>query len=128
MAELLIMLKNNVHPDPDIDKRGCYKRGDIVLVMNDGHMWGPKEGLPIFFILKIPDLNPEVVRKYTDSEYLFGPNDPEVARRRKFFLRVDGSDLSQTVKDKIRDTGEYTTTLPVIKRFIRNKVTDLDEG
>jgi hypothetical protein len=128
MAELLILLKDKVHPDPFINNRDCPKRGDIIISMKDEHNWGPKEGLPTFFILKIPDLDPEVAQKYTVPDYMFGPTDPKRVRRYKFFLRIDGSDLPQSVKTEIRDTGEYTTTLSVIKRFIRNKVTDLDEG
>ena len=42
MAELLILNR-----DATPDQRG-YKRGDIVVVMDDGHQWGGAEGLPDF--------------------------------------------------------------------------------
>jgi len=51
MAELLVRLKNNTHSDP-IKDRMCYKRGDVVLVMPNGHPWGISEGLPDFAIIK----------------------------------------------------------------------------
>ncbi len=51
MAELLIRLRDNTHTDPAKD-RMCYKRGDIVVVMPDGHQWGRAEGLPDFAVIK----------------------------------------------------------------------------
>jgi len=51
MAELLIRLKNNTHPDPAKDLM-CYKRGDIVVVMENGHHWGQAEGFPDFAVIQ----------------------------------------------------------------------------
>jgi len=51
MAELLVRLKNNTHSDP-VKDRMCYKRGDVVLVMPDGHPWGNSEGLPDFVVIR----------------------------------------------------------------------------
>ncbi len=51
MAELLIRLKDNTHPDA-VKDRMCYKRGDIVVVMPDGHQWGSAEGLPDFAVIR----------------------------------------------------------------------------
>jgi len=51
MAELLIRLKNNTHPNP-VKDRMCYKLGDIVVVMPDGHQWGRAEGLPAFAVIQ----------------------------------------------------------------------------
>jgi hypothetical protein len=45
MAELLVKAEDFVHPDPDEDKRGSYKRGDVVVVKEDGAPWGAKESL-----------------------------------------------------------------------------------
>jgi len=52
MAELLIRLKNNTHVDP-VKDRMCYKRGDIVVVMPNGHVWGKEEGLPDFAVVVV---------------------------------------------------------------------------
>jgi len=51
MAELLIHLKNNTNADP-VKDRMCYKRGDIVVVMPNGHPWGSIEGLPDFAVIR----------------------------------------------------------------------------
>ena len=54
MAQLLIFNNTNTHPDPTISTRGCWKRGDIVLVREDDQIWGNEEKPPTFSILKIP--------------------------------------------------------------------------
>ncbi len=44
MAELLVRTKDNAHRHPDKD-RAAYKRGDVVVIMPDGHKWGRMESL-----------------------------------------------------------------------------------
>ena len=48
MAELLILNR-----DATTEQRS-YKRGDIVVVMDDGHEWGGAEGLPDFVRASLP--------------------------------------------------------------------------
>lgn len=48
MAELLILNR-----DASAEQRS-YKRGDIVVVMDDGHEWGRAEGLPDFVRASLP--------------------------------------------------------------------------
>lgn len=36
MAQILFRLQDNVHPDPDKDRRGCYKKGYPVSIKPDG--------------------------------------------------------------------------------------------
>lgn len=67
MCELLVKAISVTHPDPDTDSAGCYKKGDIVVVMPDGHGWGAKEGLPAFILVKIPGLDETTVANYRDS-------------------------------------------------------------
>jgi len=62
MAELLIRLKNNTNPDP-VKDRMCYKRGDVVVVMPDGHPWGNSEGLPDFAVVSV-DRSVAVMEKF----------------------------------------------------------------
>jgi hypothetical protein len=64
MAEFLIKAIDATHSDPEKDKRGCYKRGDFVVVMPDGHEWGKEERLPKFVVVKIPGLSVETAKKY----------------------------------------------------------------
>ena len=54
MCEILVMLGNQSHPDKALDKAGCYKRGDAVVVMPDGHEWGRAERPPKFVVVKVP--------------------------------------------------------------------------
>ena len=46
MARLLVKAVDYVHPDPIIDKQAAYKRGDVVAVLPDGHVFGRMEGPP----------------------------------------------------------------------------------
>lgn len=62
MAELLIKLKNNAHSNSAKD-RMCYKRGDIVVYMPDGHVWGKEESLPKFAVIQT-DANAAQVKKF----------------------------------------------------------------
>ena len=50
MARLLIKADNSTDPD----QSAVYARGDVVVVMEDGHEWGGMEGLPDFLRLDIP--------------------------------------------------------------------------
>ena len=50
MAELLI-LNRDATPE-----QRSYKRGDIVVVMEDGHEWGRAEGLPDFVRASLPGI------------------------------------------------------------------------
>jgi hypothetical protein len=64
VAELLIKAVSATHADATKGERGCYKRGDPVLVMPDGHAWGSREAMPRFVILKVPGISAEAARPY----------------------------------------------------------------
>ena len=57
MARLLVMAVDKTHPDPELDKSGCFKLGDIVTVQADDHVWGSAEGLPNFIQVDIADVS-----------------------------------------------------------------------
>lgn len=61
MAELLVLAVNRTHPDPEKDRRGIHKKGDIIVVKPDGHTWGAGEGLPTFVRVLCPGLDAAVV-------------------------------------------------------------------
>lgn len=69
MAELLIKAIDHTHTVPEKDRRGCYKRGDVVVVMPDGHEWGRKEGPPKFQVVKIPDAVLADLRYLQDEQH-----------------------------------------------------------
>ena len=56
MAEFLIKAVDASHAVPETD-RGCWKLGHPVVVMDDGHVWGTAETLPMFVVLKVPGLD-----------------------------------------------------------------------
>lgn len=116
MAEFLVKAVSATHSDPEKDARGCYKRGDIVVSMPDGHEWGREETLPTFVVVKVPGIDHERAAKYLESTD---------SLRRKFRIRVD--DVPPAILRQLRDTGETTVTWSQVRGFIRDKVTGQDE-
>lgn len=108
MAELLIKAVSATNPDPIKDRRGCYKRGMPVVVMDDGHEWGKEERLPTFFVVKIPSISKELVKKYIESETqgVDADNNSILFRRRQW--HISWNDLPLAVKTKIHIDGEIT--------------------
>jgi hypothetical protein len=82
MCEMLLFGRNNSHPDPIKDRRGCYKAGMPVVVFQDGHHWGREEALfqwvsdmrnpaewPNHFILaKFPERDAADLRKFCEVQ------------------------------------------------------------
>ena len=127
MAEFLIKAQDATNPDPKTDASGCYKRGDIVVAMPDGHQWGKAEGLPKFVVVKIPGVSVEAAKKYIESH----TDDSDPANvvtliRRKYRIRVD--DVPAAILSQLRDTGQVTVTWKQIKTYVQNKITGLDES
>jgi len=123
MAEFLVKAIDAVHSDPVKDKQGCYKRGDVVVVMPDGNVWGKAEGLPKFVIVKVPGLPVDQARKYVESEAdATGDN---IITRRKFKLLVD--DIPQALKNQLKAKGEVTVSWNQVKSYVKNKVTGVTE-
>lgn len=54
MAQLLVFQRDNTHPDPVTDRRGCYKTGDVVVVMEDDHVFGAAETQHPFAVVSVP--------------------------------------------------------------------------
>ena len=53
MAQLLIFQRDNSHPDPITDRNGCYKIGDIVVVVEDNHVFGSAETQYPFAVVQV---------------------------------------------------------------------------
>lgn len=68
MARLLVKAVDHTHPDPKIDAQGAYKRGDVVCVMSDDHVWGGAEGLPKFEQIDLPGVPVESLQHMIGSE------------------------------------------------------------
>jgi len=139
MAQILVMAIDKNHADPDIDRRGCYKRGYPVVVMPDSHTWGREEGLPSFVVIKIPGVPVEKVRKYIEPELEDVPDERgcyRIYRRRLWTFRLD--DMPAAARNKLlRDgeliikvgdyTGSYDYTWTQVRSHLRNLKTNVDE-
>ena len=73
MCELLVKAIDAIHPDPTIDKAGCYKTGDVVAVREDNHIWGNKElDEAKFKLLKYPGVS------VSDMQYLLNEEKEQI--------------------------------------------------
>jgi len=138
MAEILIKAVDNTHIDPIKDRRGCYKRGMPVVVMDDGHKWGLEERLPKFIVIKFPLITKNKVMKYTDPEPGLDTNSNIIIDRRRMW-QIRWADLPLEAKSKLQTNGEliikatpsyakpYDYTWTQIKTYFRNLLTGLDE-
>lgn len=67
MAEILIHAIDHTHDDPDTDRRGCHKKGDIANIKSDGWSahpnWAqtqyPHSRSGLFVLVKVPGLSVE---------------------------------------------------------------------
>src|SRR4030067_3396570 len=105
MAEILVKAVDTMNIDPNKDRRGCYKRGMPVVVMDDGHEWGKEERLPKFIIIKIPMVYKDKIMKYIEPE-LGMNNDGNIIIDRRRMWQIRLVDLPLGVKNKIQSTGE----------------------
>ncbi len=126
MAEFLIKAVDASHPDSAKDARGCYKRGDIVEVYEDGICTRQPAAGSKMVIVKVPGFSKEQAMKYMEPHIEIQGDVTVTMRRRRFRLRVD--DLPSGIKQTLKDDGWITVSVAQAKSFIRNKITNLDEG
>lgn len=116
MAEVLVKAIDATHPDPVKDARGCYKRGDPVVVMEDGHPWGSEEGLPKFWIVKIPGATVEQVLQYVEEL-----RDAGGTRNRRRAWGVDTTRMTGAIRNQLNSTGTITVTLAQVQNYLVRK-------
>lgn len=128
MAEFLVAAR-------DLDSG--YKQGDPITAQADGHPWGAGEGLPDFWVVKVPSI--DLATAATVIEELFetaipgdeefdalDPGDRKIKRHRR---RVRGflNELPPPRRDDLLTTGVTTLSLGqaknVYRRLIYNRVT-----
>lgn len=135
MAQLLIKAVDAVNPDPDTDKRGCYKRGMIVEVREDGAPRGTAEWWPVFVWIMVPGIPADVIRKYMEPELSALTGD--VTRRRRW--QIQWASLPLAVRNKFQATGQitikagdysgaYDYTWAQVKGSFRDLQTGMDEA
>jgi hypothetical protein len=97
MARLLVKAVDYTHPDPDEDRRGSFKRGDVVAVMPDGHVWGEKEVPPLFEQVDVPGVS------VSDLGYLTAPEAQTLDEITSAALRKNTRLVRLVAKAKKRD-------------------------
>ena len=120
-AEILFKAVDN--PDPM-----GYKRGDPVVIFENGHVWGSEElKVPnvggLFVVIKITDVTVAQVRNFILTRWGFDILDLEpdqTARRR---VRLDISAMPVSLRNALNRDGQYTTTWTAIRSFIKNRRT-----
>jgi hypothetical protein len=137
VAELLVKAVSATHTDPTKDARGCYKQGDVVRVVENGHEWGALELRPPaaggkFVVIKITDVTRQQVINWVRNhwgcevegvDWVTEPTpDPSGinARRR---VRIDVDLVPNNVRNQLNQNGVYTTTWTAIRQYVRNKRT-----
>lgn len=117
MAEFLIKAVDagNINPEKD---RACYRRGDIVVVMPDGHVWGRQEGLPKFYQVSIPGLSVELAKKVIESEM---DAENKFVARRKWGLLINN--LPVLMQNKLQNEGRIEASIEQVKNYLKNKIT-----
>jgi len=119
--------------------RARYQKGYPVVVMPDDHIWGRMEGLPDFFVVKMPGVKIEEAKKYIEECMVFTGLDKEgrpimkMQNRRKWKIEVD--EFPREVGDKAMTVGEITIndsglkdlTLDQAKQYFHDLVNDVRE-
>jgi hypothetical protein len=99
MCELLLRNVDNFNPTIPAEKQqsGLYKRGDIVAILPDGHVYGSAEGLPDFVVIKFPGVTIEYMQRYLE---------PEIGRGESIRVVVDDADVPNVVDFSSVDPGD----------------------
>jgi hypothetical protein len=124
VAEILVRAADSVHPDPGVDAVGCYKRGDPVVVMPDGHPWGVAELDPArFYVIRLPGVPVAALLRYLAPETHpteRGPDGrPRIVRRRRWHAQG----TPETWKRELSTRGQIRRTWEEVRGYIRDKAT-----
>ncbi len=111
MAEFLVAAR---------DLPSGYRRGDPVVAVANGHEWGREEGLPNFWLIKVPTLGLQVafaaVKKLYepaqegDKEFTAADPEDRRIRRHRSKTRAVSSRLTPQQRELLATTGEVTLT------------------
>lgn len=108
MAEILVRAVDNTNARSARDDAMCYKRGDVVCVKPDDHLWSEQERSERFVVLRVPG-EPEDYAHLTeiDSEIDFVTGKSEKVRRRGVAVDLDAlpSILPRHRADELAQTG-----------------------
>jgi len=90
MAELLVRNIDKINPNSAELNMQCFKRGDVIVVQEDGWGWSPAElaGSP-WTVIKFPDGSVSAANSYLPPAYAAGPDDPRIILPRAFYFDLD---------------------------------------
>lgn len=117
MAEMLVKAEDATAAR-DI---GCYKRGDVVSIQEDGFAWGVKERIPPaqggkFVIVKVPGIKPSELEAddFTKPEL-----DEQGVMTRRRFVRVNLDAVAES--ETLRTEGRVTRTRQALRGITQTK-------
>jgi len=95
MAELLVRNIDKVTTTSFELNTQCLKRGDVVVVQEDGWHWSPKElaGDP-WTVVKFPGGTVSAANSYLTSVYSSGPDDDRIILPRAYYFDLDQAGVS----------------------------------
>jgi hypothetical protein len=128
MAEFLLRAQQQIDVPNDTEKASRLRSpGDIVCVMPDGHPWGKEERLPKFWVVKIPGVSVDVVKKFEAAHHIdTGLFDAELrpimkmAKKSRFHLDI--SLLPTAVMNMLNNNGVITVTASAARNYLRDKL------
>ena len=94
MAEFSIKRKDSVHSDPAINRRDCFKRGDIIGVYPDGEF----DDKPWRTVLKVSGLNWEKVKRFIEPHHELETE--EIELKEEEFQKVKNNSEQVIFNDK----------------------------
>lgn len=119
MCEILIFAGNNTHPNPEKDRRGCWKRGYPVVVKEDGHPWGVEERLPKFVVVKIPGVPAAKAAAFLEAQLVDDAGAPFTGIFRRRAWQVAWLALPAGIRNTLQTTGKITVTVAQIRNYLR---------
>lgn len=110
MCKIAVKLTDATHPDPEISKSGCFKRFDVVAVLEDDQNPGAKVVPPKFGIISIPGVPASEFKYLEKAPFYLDANGNEIATGRA--MRSRFLDLDNAVEPMV----SMVASLPGVSR------------
>ena len=132
MAELLIKARDPIDLPVNEEKRNrCYRKGDIIVVMPDGHEWGKEERLPKFVVIKVPGMSVATAKKYIEPNEIDtglvdrdGERIIKLVNKRKYNVLIDN--IPEAVSNQLK-TGVVEVSWDSVKSYVYDKAAMMTE-
>lgn len=100
--EILLRVVDKINLDDPIKNNQCTKRGDVIVVVPDGHNWGKEElSNPDWRIIKAPNLTEAATYDFTHADLDINGNE---IKRRKHTFDFDNPILSPQILTYLADS------------------------